>query len=673
MPSSPTATPAVSRHARPSVATAAASPRGPLGRGIRRACAALPVPLLLALSTAPAQAQEAGGQPAGGAAIGEVIIATSGALLLTVALLVLGMGHRSGRVALLGRAADWSERVSGYPGWAALPSMLATVSLITAVFGMYWDIALHIGVGRDEGPLANPAHYFILLGLFGIFSAGFFAVVLPRERPSRAAIPLGGDWYAPLGGVLICACGAFSLLGFPLDDFWHRIFGQDVTLWGPTHLMLIGGASMTLVGIAVLVVEALRFRGAGSGWREGSPMRLARAVALTGGFMLGLSTFQAEFDFGVPQFRLVLEPLMIMLAAGVGLVVARTWGGRGAALGAVAFFLAIRGLLALTIGPVLGEATPHMPLYLVSALVVEVVALRVAFERRPLAFGLLAGAGIGTLGLASEWAWSHLWMPLPWPAELLPEGAVIGFVAAVAGAVIGAWIGRRLAVEPAPPLPALRWGAVVAAGAIAAVVLVGLHKPADEGVRAQVELRELSGGAERTVEATIRLDPPNVDEGAEWLTMTAWQGDGLVVDRLEEMGPGTYRTTEQVPVHGNWKSLIRLHSGTSLTAAPIFLPRDEAIPADEVPATASFERAFVPDQQILQREQQPAAGWLTALAYAVVVGISLALLVLLAWGLHRLGTRGGAPKEAGGDAQGRGEGPTRRPSPRTTKPTAERV
>ena len=50
---------------------------------------------------------------------------------------------------------------------------------------MYWDIALHIGVGRDEGPLANPAHYFILAGLFGIFTAGFFAMVLPKEQPER--------------------------------------------------------------------------------------------------------------------------------------------------------------------------------------------------------------------------------------------------------------------------------------------------------------------------------------------------------------------------------------------------------------------------------------------------------------------------------------------------------
>ena len=73
-------------------------------------------------------------------------------------------------------------------------------------------------------------------------------MVLPKDKPSASAVRVAPGWHAPLGGVLICACGAFALLGFPLDDFWHRLFGQDVTLWGPTHLMLIGGASMTLLG-----------------------------------------------------------------------------------------------------------------------------------------------------------------------------------------------------------------------------------------------------------------------------------------------------------------------------------------------------------------------------------------------------------------------------------------
>ena len=574
--------------------------------------------------------------PAGGAELGQIVIATVAATLVTCALLYLGLGHRTGRVKILQRLADHSERASGFPGWVAFPSAVATVSLLTAVFGMYWDISLHIDNGRDPGPLANPAHYFILAGLFGIFSAGFFAMVLPKEKPSGVAVRIGRDWWAPLGGVLICACGAFSLIGFPLDDIWHRLFGQDVTLWGPTHLMLIGGAAMTLVGIAVLSVEGMRANAsAGGSIRELAHTRLARAIALTGGLMLGLSTFQAEFDFGVPQFQLIFQPIMLMLAAGVGLVLARVYAGRGAALGAAFFFILLRGGLAVLIGPVLGQTTPHFPLYIAEALVVEAVALWVP-TRRPLAFGLAAGVGIGTIGLAAEWGWSHLWMPLPWPAAAFPEAALLGFAAAIAGSTLGAWIGTHLSPEPLERPPLLRRAAVCSAAVVAALVGYGLYTHTQEGVSAQVALHEVGGSAGREVEATIRLNPPDAAAEAEWFDVTAWQGGGLVIDPLQRSGPGVYRTTEPIPVHGNWKTMVRLHEGNSLTALPIYLPRDAAIPVGEVPAPDRFTRAFGDEHKLLQREQKGGSPLLVAIAYSTVAGITLSLLALLAWALHRL-------------------------------------
>src|SRR3712207_9066800 len=64
------------------------------------------------------------------------------------------------------RLAGLAERQTGLPGWASFPSAFIGVSLLIAVFGMYWDISIHIDQGRDPGPLANPAHYFILVGLF---------------------------------------------------------------------------------------------------------------------------------------------------------------------------------------------------------------------------------------------------------------------------------------------------------------------------------------------------------------------------------------------------------------------------------------------------------------------------------------------------------------------------
>src|SRR3954454_2193975 len=323
-------------------------------------------------------------KPAGGAALDQVAVATGAAMVVTFALLYFGLGHRSGKVGLLGRLGRFSRRVSGLPDWAAIPAGLIVVSLITALFGMLWDISLHIAQGRDNGPLANPAPYFILGGLFGVFSSGFLSMCLPLEKPSRAAVKVADGWYAPLGGVLIAAGGAFSLVGFPLDDVWHRLFGQDVTLWGPTHLMLIGGAAMTLIGLAVLLVEA------GAANREAGHRELRwaswmRRVSLPGAFLLGLSTVQAEFDFGVPQFRMIFHPMLIMLAAGISLVAARVWLGRGSALGAALFFVAMRGLMTLFAGPVLGEPTPHFPLYLVEAVLVELIGLR---AMRPLPFAL---------------------------------------------------------------------------------------------------------------------------------------------------------------------------------------------------------------------------------------------------------------------------------------------
>src|SRR5215212_8692437 len=202
-------------------------------------------------------------KPAGGAAMKEVIGATAGALVAMAILFALIYRHRTGKGSELQRLADLTERISGMPGWASLPSLVGTSSLLIALLGMYWDIALHINVGRDEGPLANPAHYLILVGLFGIFAAGCIAVSLPKgEKVTPSAIRITEGWYAPVGAILIALAGGYALIGFPLDDIWHRMFGQDVTLWGPTHLMLIGGAGMTLIGQAILLREGRPTKGA---------------------------------------------------------------------------------------------------------------------------------------------------------------------------------------------------------------------------------------------------------------------------------------------------------------------------------------------------------------------------------------------------------------------------
>src|SRR3954451_21329555 len=224
-------------------------------------------------------------KPAGGAAIGQVIGATLGGLIATAALLWIITAHRSGRIKWVGKLASYAERINGLPGWASLPSALIGGSLLIAVFGMYWDISIHIDKGRDPGPLANPAHYFILVGLFGVFFCGIVSIALTKEKPSDLATRLARGWWAPLGALMILVCGTVSLLAFPLDDVWHRIFGQDVTLWGPTHLLLFGGASFSILGIWVLQAEAARSRGGPI--PRGTWFQKFRDVSLAGALLVG--------------------------------------------------------------------------------------------------------------------------------------------------------------------------------------------------------------------------------------------------------------------------------------------------------------------------------------------------------------------------------------------------
>jgi hypothetical protein len=596
-------------------------------------------------------------KPAGGAATGEVVIATAGALLATGALLVLGLLHRAGRTNVLLRAGEKASRQTGLPPWAALPSQLVALSLLVALIGMYWDISLHIDDGRDAGPLANPAHYFILAGLFGTFAAGFLAVVMPEGRPSRVSVPITRDWFAPLGGVVLLATSSFALIGFPLDDFWHRLFGQDVTLWGPTHLMLIGGAGLSLIGHAILLVEGGQQKPAGALGRGilGLLIR-SRLAAVCGGLLIGLSTFQAEFDFGVPQFRMVFQPVLIAAAAGIALVAARIYAGRGAALVAVLYFLAIRGLVTVIVGPIAGETIPHFPLYAAEALIVELIALRVSTEH-PYRFGALAGLGIGTLGFASEWGWSHLWMPIPWPepllAEALPLVPAVGVAAGVLGGFIGTALGapRRSARFAVPGLAP----AAVSVIAIAAVIGYGLQAHPEHGVTAQIAAEELRGGPEREVALTVRVSPSEATKGANWLQAIAWQGGGFVQDNLARVGEGAYRTTKPMPAHGSWKTVVRLHRDDSLLSVPAYMPRDPGIPADGVPLRLRVTRAFVEDHELLQRERKDdVPGWLPAAAYSVVGSIVLGFLGVLGWALARLasGFAGGPepPAPGGGRA-----------------------
>jgi hypothetical protein len=255
--------------------------------------------------------------------------------------------------------------------------------------------------------------------------------------------------------------------------------------------------------------------------------------------------------------------------------------------------------------------------------------------------GAIAGALIGTIGLAAEWGWTHVWMPIPWNSALLPEGAIAGFVAAVAAGTVGGFVGGALARPMGVAVPPLgraeRRAALAGLLAIVAVIGWGLPMGSNGPERATVRLTDVPSRDGRAVQATIRITPRDGLDGANFANVTAWQGGGSVIDDPEKLAPGVYRTTKPIPVHGGWKAMMRVQTGNSLVSVPIYLPLDKAIPAPEVPARPSFTRPFVRDVRILQREQkQGVPGFLKLLAYLVVGSITAGLIALIAWALMRL-------------------------------------
>ncbi|WP_445152498.1 hypothetical protein [Baekduia sp. Peel2402] len=616
--------------------------------------------------------------PAAGAPLEQIAIASVFAGLTTAVLLVLIMRHRSGSSSALGRAGDAAGRLLAMEPWAGLPFLVGTLALVCGGFGVFWDISLHIDTGRDPGPLANPSHYFILVALYGLFAAGLMSCALhesaPAERRSPVAITLpswAGGLSLPVGGALLITCGAFALTGFPLDDFWHRMFGQDVTLWGPTHLVMINGAILSVPVLAVLALESRRARGSSVVPTAETVVRTLLPAAL----LFAIAFWATEFDWGVPQFRVVWHPLLLALAGGIALTCGRIVLGRGGALRVVAVYLVLRGAMELAVWS-FGRSVPAMPLFVVEAIVVELAALAVRPERGALRFGAVAGLLCGTVGFAAQYAWTHVWAPVPWTPSLLAEGLPTAILAGVAGGGLGVLLGAGLRQElPAKPV---RRRVGLAAGATLVVLganALWVSNPSN--LVADVTLTPASSsGAERSAVVTAKFsDGGKLVRDAEMRTVLAWQGGKRVVRHLDEIAPGVYRTDGAIPLYGDFKTNLRIQSGRALISLPLHLPREPSIPTPGVTRPDHFSAPLIADGKVMQTERRDyVPGWLWTPSALLMLAFCALFVLGISTGLARVADPSSGPRSGARSGQQADSAtpPQRRPGrrPRTPAPAA---
>ena len=521
------------------------------------------------------------------------------------------------------RAPNALQRITGIPGWAAASVGLALFGLLLAGQGFYSDVAWHVGLGRDKELFTAP-HTAIVLGLALIFSASLAGIGFASLQSVDTKLRWGA-LRIPYSTLPLFALGFAAVSGFPLDELWHAAYGIDVTMWSPTHMLMILGAALTGVA-AWLVLADAGVRPRDSRWAFGLHVV---AAWLT---LQGLAAPLGEFAFGVPQFQHIFHPILLSLAAGFSIIAMRNVLGRGWAIGITGFNFAIDQLGVLDFGGGEGGAaqTRAVGVFIVSALVVEAVAALLGTSQR-LRFAVVSGIGIGTVGLAGEWVWNReAWQP--WQTSMLPDAVILSTIVAVGAAILATTFsraaGRQRATNPVP-------GRLVALAAVAVVVCVALPLPRGTGdVRADVRVERVGNDAN----LTVTLDPPDAAKDARWFQASSWQGGGLVLSEFKQTAPGTYVTERPVPVFDGWKTLIRLHRGGELMAVPVFLPADPEIDEPEIPAVnrvAPFER----ESKYLLRETHPGTEWFAYLIYGLL------LLAMASWALaFAIGVRGVAPK-----------------------------
>lgn len=536
------------------------------------------------------------------------------------------------------------ERVTGYPGWAMAGALSGLWALATAALGLYWDVGWHIDFGRDKA-LFTPPHTMIVIGLAGIiYSAGIAALFATLDEAPVGVRILGVR--IPYSAMPMAALGVGALVGFPLDALWHEAYGIDVTLWSPTHLMLVGGGGLATIAVWLMLME---------GRPAGRATVLGRGIAALslGAILVGLSCFEGEFDFGVPQFQVIYLPVLIAATAGFTLVLARTALGPWGAVKAVVAYVIVRGSIALIVSGPLHHTFPRFPLYLASALVVEVVALWLGTANR-LRYALISGVAIATVGMIGELAWVKLsgWADLP-----VNDARVFLVVpaVAVAAAVLGGALSRPVWAQRTVPGLAAGLAGVVLAGTLLSLL------PRNVGhVEATIYLTPVGQQAAVAVE----LAPADAARHATAFGVVSWQGGGRVSAKLNEVGPGRYVSSRPLPVTGDWKTMVGLQRGSEVMAVPVYLPADPEINAPAIAALPQRHAVFVRNTALLLREQHAGPTWPGVAGYsglAIMVALWTGLIAFVANRISSASAEPAGPRQPAATRLSGGARPAPRP------------
>ena len=319
--------------------------------------------------------------------------------------------------------------------WSLGTLPILALGTFSGVLGVYWDIAWHTDIGRDS--FFSPPHNFIYGSMLIVFLMGIYTLLRDRRNTSFH-LQIGRSSLQP--GIVIVALGsALTFMFAPADDLWHRLFGTEVTLWAPMHLVgLLGLTTACLGGLITSRIEgqlAARNRKRLFSW-----LSVFFASMLLAYFML----FLAEYEFGYPVYGVWLGvALLLSLPTFVLAMMAKLkpvpWSATLTALGFTAFRLLLAAWL-MTTDSVFGWAgatRPMIPVLFLAGLAADILVKRGANA-------VILGSVLGLFSFFSNWLLLSVTGTLNWYPAALALGVPVGLALSVVTAYLGVSVAGAL-------------------------------------------------------------------------------------------------------------------------------------------------------------------------------------------------------------------------------------
>jgi len=227
-------------------------------------------------------------------------------------------------------------------------------------FGGAWDVVSHRTVGRDA--TFSPAHVTMLTALALMGLAAMTLVLSETGRARRDpgirnyGVTFAGGFFGPQGAYLTGFGVVASAIAFPLDNYWHSLYGIDVSLWGPFHVMILMGALLASIGASYLLISTAYLAASQHAKMVRRLCIVAAMMTLTdvAGKLINIvePALSTQGLVQLPIGSFDLYPTMIATSAMIGLLAA-AFASRWAATIVALIHIAINIVLAIVVPPVM--------------------------------------------------------------------------------------------------------------------------------------------------------------------------------------------------------------------------------------------------------------------------------------------------------------------------------